>query len=379
MAGIAEEKAPGEREMIVPPLPKSFEEAAQLHAAIEEELERICSSSNFRTSRKSCEFLRYVVRVTLDGRVDSLKERSIGIDLLGRDASYDPSSDATVRVRANEVRKRLASFYADREDIYSYRIFLPSGGYVPQFIPHTEDVRPTPELPFTTMVSALHRHRRNIKEEQPAFPPLNVVALMRPALIAFFLCVLLLRQQITHRENHLIFWDHLFQGKNTITLSLENTPTSSRNELENGLLPFIWLSGRYGVSPRVEENKTSSSEQSVLHVSFVSPEDLRDDSHIAFLVGEQDGQRFLLDRRTEKGVPPPKHAAILTVLPNLDGEILIQGTDGETIRKLMNSLTQEHNFPSALKDYVSRKLPAKTVMTFDANGQSTTQTYGPIS
>ena len=87
-----------------PPLPKSFEDAARHITAVEEELERVCNSAHFRTSRRSCEFLKYIVRVTLDGRVDSLKERSIGIDLFGRDTSYEPSSDATVRVRANEVR-----------------------------------------------------------------------------------------------------------------------------------------------------------------------------------------------------------------------------------------------------------------------------------
>ena len=83
-----------------PPIPKSFEDARLRSLEVEKELERICSAVHFRTSKRACEFLRYVVRVTLDGRVDSLKERSIGIDLLGRDTSYDPSSDAIVRVRA---------------------------------------------------------------------------------------------------------------------------------------------------------------------------------------------------------------------------------------------------------------------------------------
>lgn len=49
---------------------------------------------------------------TLHGNVDELKERLIGIALLGREACYDTGSDAGVRVRANDVRKRLAAYYA---------------------------------------------------------------------------------------------------------------------------------------------------------------------------------------------------------------------------------------------------------------------------
>lgn len=72
----------------VPPLPKSFEDAARRHLDVAEELERVCGSTYFRTSKRSCEFLQYIVQVALDGRTDSLKERSIGIDLFGRDSSY---------------------------------------------------------------------------------------------------------------------------------------------------------------------------------------------------------------------------------------------------------------------------------------------------
>jgi len=74
------------------------------------------------------------VQVALDGRIDSLKERSIGMDLLGRDISYDPSSDATVRVRANEVRKRLNTFYSTHSPRTGYRIELLPGSYGPRFV-----------------------------------------------------------------------------------------------------------------------------------------------------------------------------------------------------------------------------------------------------
>ena len=70
-------------------------------------LNQILQSQGFRSSRRSQDFLRYVVERTLEGQSEALKERTIGIDVFGRSSSYDPSDDATVRVKAGEVRKRL--------------------------------------------------------------------------------------------------------------------------------------------------------------------------------------------------------------------------------------------------------------------------------
>jgi hypothetical protein len=100
---------------------------------IREELNRVLASHEFRTSKRSQEFLRYVVEHTLTGRGDMLKERTIGIEVFGRPTSYDPSDDATVRVKAGEVRKRLGLYYADQGARDPVRIELPSGTYVPEF------------------------------------------------------------------------------------------------------------------------------------------------------------------------------------------------------------------------------------------------------
>ena len=53
------------------------------------------NSRRRRTSKRSQEFLRYVVDHTLAGQGDLLKERTIGMEVFGRPDSYDPSDDAT--------------------------------------------------------------------------------------------------------------------------------------------------------------------------------------------------------------------------------------------------------------------------------------------
>ena len=107
---------------------------------VREELTRVLSSQEFRSSKRSQDFLRFVVEHALHGDADILKERTIGIEVFGRPTSYDPSDDATVRVKAGEVRKRLGLYYSEHGARNPLRIELPSGTYVPTF--HTVELHP---------------------------------------------------------------------------------------------------------------------------------------------------------------------------------------------------------------------------------------------
>lgn len=111
------------------------EQASASEERIREELSRVLASHEFRSSKRSQDFLRYVVENTLQGHADLLKERTIGIEVFGRSTSYDPSDDATVRVKAGEVRKRLGLYYSAEGAHNPLRIELPSGTYVPEFHP----------------------------------------------------------------------------------------------------------------------------------------------------------------------------------------------------------------------------------------------------
>lgn len=101
--------------------------------AVRLELEHILASPEFRSSKRCQDFLKFVVERTLAGLTESLKERTIGIEVFGRPASYDTSSDGIVRINATEVRKRLAIHYAEAGKNADVRISLPVGSYVPFF------------------------------------------------------------------------------------------------------------------------------------------------------------------------------------------------------------------------------------------------------
>jgi hypothetical protein len=120
--------------------------------AVREALNRVLSSHEFRTSKRSQGFLRYIVEQTLNGQSEFLKERTIGIEVFGRPTGYDPSEDATVRVKASEVRKRLGLYYAEQGSHDRLRIELPLGTYVPEFrlaeiAPDAAEPVPPPPVP----------------------------------------------------------------------------------------------------------------------------------------------------------------------------------------------------------------------------------------
>jgi hypothetical protein len=101
--------------------------------AILRELESILSSSFFRTSNRSKQFLSYVVQHTLEGNQEPLKERTIGAKLFQRPVGYSTGDDPVVRVQAGEVRRRLEQYHHAGLSQSPVRIELPVGSYAPEF------------------------------------------------------------------------------------------------------------------------------------------------------------------------------------------------------------------------------------------------------
>jgi hypothetical protein len=97
------------------------------------QLELITGDDAFRSSKRSIEFLKFVVRETLKGDADQIKERTIGIEVFGRSSAYDTNLDHVVRTAATELRKRLAIYYGDKKHRSELRICMVPGSYIPKF------------------------------------------------------------------------------------------------------------------------------------------------------------------------------------------------------------------------------------------------------
>src|ERR1039457_5047088 len=100
---------------------------------VREQLSRLLANPYFSHSKRFPTFLQFVIEQTLAGEADNIKERTLGIEIFGRDADYDTASDPIVRVTAAGIRKRVAQYYQDPAHVNEMRIALPSGSYIPKF------------------------------------------------------------------------------------------------------------------------------------------------------------------------------------------------------------------------------------------------------
>ena len=111
--------------------------------AVREELSRVLDSVAFRTSKRCRDFLQYVVEHTIAGPADSLKERSLGVELFQLPHDFDTGQHTIVRVTANEVRKKLAQYYLGLNGSpHPVTIELPPGSYCAEFKWETAEAAP---------------------------------------------------------------------------------------------------------------------------------------------------------------------------------------------------------------------------------------------
>jgi len=127
-----DQPAPNESGALLSPTPVERE-------AIHQQLERILAHPHFKHSKRYPNLLRYIVERTLDGD-GHLKERTLGVEVFGRDPDYDTNDDPVVRITAGEIRKRIAQYYHELGHESEIRIDLPPGSYAPEF--HLSAERP---------------------------------------------------------------------------------------------------------------------------------------------------------------------------------------------------------------------------------------------
>jgi hypothetical protein len=102
--------------------------------AILRELEAVLASPHFCNSKRYPTLLQYIVENTLAGKLDLLKERTLGVEVFDRPPTYDTNTDTVVRYTAGEVRKRLLLYYSEHASSSGIRISLPAGSYVAEFL-----------------------------------------------------------------------------------------------------------------------------------------------------------------------------------------------------------------------------------------------------
>jgi hypothetical protein len=335
-----------------------FAEIERYAPAVLYALDKICESPSFRTSPKSCEFLRHIVRHTLLGTVDELKERLIGITLLGRKATYDTGSDAGVRVRANDVRKRLSTYNTTPVDTAEFTLDLPVGSYIPRFFRNV-DTLPTlsptsgPDLPFET-------HQESGRFGAPPgeldeIPPLSLRRLATPSIAALFLCTICIRWQLAQAHPFVTFWQSVLQDHNAI-LYVPPVQVGGQQDVSmasmNEAAPLLNLAGQFHTRFTLAGNQITLASPADIFVSIGSATTgapLQDKDRL--VVEDTPTGREIIDRSVAGQHPAlAEHAALLTIANGTQRSIRIDGTDDAAISSLIQALCERDTFPEELAD-----------------------------
>jgi serine/threonine-protein kinase len=100
-------------------------------AATQRQLERVLASATFQQVDRLKRFLQFIVSEHLEGRGDELKEYVVGVQVFGKESTFDPRTDPIVRVQARRLRARLDRYYRSEGHQDHVIIELPKGGYAP--------------------------------------------------------------------------------------------------------------------------------------------------------------------------------------------------------------------------------------------------------
>ncbi len=105
---------------------------------------RVLQSKYFNQAESLSNLLRYLVEETLAGRGGTIKELTVGTEVFGRGAAFDPKTDGIVRVQASRLRGKLRDYYAAEGQHDEIIISVPPGGYAVEFLPKSKPEAPAP-------------------------------------------------------------------------------------------------------------------------------------------------------------------------------------------------------------------------------------------
>src|SRR5262249_17923198 len=108
------------------------------------QIQRIVSSKTFKTSEVHRNLLTYLAEKSLSGEAQNLKEYTVGLDVFGKPATYDPRQESVVRMHVGRLRQKLTEYYRTEGVDDPVVVDLPKGGFALTFA--ARPAAPEPEI-----------------------------------------------------------------------------------------------------------------------------------------------------------------------------------------------------------------------------------------
>jgi hypothetical protein len=194
-------------------------DAVELNRSISAEelrpvLDRILTSRHFASAGRRKKFLNVIADYYLKGRADQLNEFCLASEVFGFDEDYDPAGNASVRVCAHDVRKRLKEYFEHEGAEEKLLIRIPAGAYKPIFLERVRSIPAEPQEPETVAAP-----------RQRWFVPAAAVGALAIIAAVFY-------WQRTPAANAPAFWNPLVKGQGAVLVVMSNPP----------LFQFLWES-----------------------------------------------------------------------------------------------------------------------------------------
>jgi hypothetical protein len=111
------------------------------------QFQRIVSSKAFKTSEVHRNLLNYLAEKSLSGTAQNLKEYTVGLDVFGKPATYDPRQESVVRMHVGRLRQKLSEYYRTEGLDDPVVVDLPKGAFTLTFAPRPDTALPEPMVP----------------------------------------------------------------------------------------------------------------------------------------------------------------------------------------------------------------------------------------
>ena len=112
---------------------QSVEPVISLEEIVLNQLKKILAHPLFLSSEILSRFLSFIVKETLAGREDQIKEYTIAINVLNKPVGFVTSNNCIVRIHAQRLRRALLTYYNKAGCIDDCIISIPKGRYIPVF------------------------------------------------------------------------------------------------------------------------------------------------------------------------------------------------------------------------------------------------------
>jgi hypothetical protein len=124
------------------------------------QIQRIVSSKAFKTSEVHRNLFNYLADKSIAGEAHNLKEYTVGLDVFGKPASYDPRQESVVRMHVGRLRQKLAEYYRTEGTDDPVIVDLPKGGFALTFETRPAPIAPPPVEVVTPVALPLPEPRR---------------------------------------------------------------------------------------------------------------------------------------------------------------------------------------------------------------------------